>query len=109
MNPRLSLSGGLRWETQNHIADHSDWAPRVAFAYALDAKGKKPAKTVLRAGYGIFYDSLPISDLMTVARQGVNSGSAQTTVESPACLSGSDLNNMDFTCLQACGAVRADA
>ncbi|MGA7245104.1 MAG: carboxypeptidase regulatory-like domain-containing protein, partial [Terracidiphilus sp.] len=97
VNPRLSLSGGLRWETQNHIADHSDWAPRVAFAYALDAKGKKPAKTVLRAGYGIFYDRLPISDLMTVARQGVNSGSAQTTVESPACLSGSDLNNMDFT------------
>ncbi len=97
VNPRLTLSGGLRWETQNHIADHNDWAPRVAFAYALDAKGKKPAKTVLRAGYGIFYDRLPISDLMTIARQGVNSGSAQTTVESPACLSGSDLNNMDFT------------
>ncbi len=97
VNPRLTLSGGLRWETQNHVADHSDWAPRVAFAYALDAKGKKPAKTVLRAGYGIFYDRLPISDLMTVARQGVNSGSARTTVESPACLSGSDLNNMDFT------------
>jgi hypothetical protein len=97
VNPRLTLSGGLRWETQNHIADHSDWAPRVAFAYALDAKGKKPAKTVLRAGFGIFYDRLPIADLLAATRQGLNAGSAQTSISSPACLSGTDLNNMDFT------------
>jgi len=97
VNPRLTLSGGLRWETQNHIADHSDWAPRVAFAYALDAKGKKPPKTVLRAGFGIFYDRLPIADLLAATRQGLNAGSAQTSVASPACLSGTDLNNMDFT------------
>jgi hypothetical protein len=97
VNPRLTLSGGLRWETQNHIADHNDWAPRVAFAYALDAKGKKPAKTVLRAGFGIFYDRLPMGDLLAVARQGLAGGEAQTTVDSPACLSGTDLNNMDFT------------
>src|SRR5208283_4054105 len=32
-NPRLTLSGGLRWEAQNHISDHDDWAPRVSFAY----------------------------------------------------------------------------
>ena len=57
MNQFLTLSGGLRWETQNHIADHSDWAPRAAFAYALDGhKNKKQAKTVLRGGYGFFYD-----------------------------------------------------
>lgn len=102
VNPRLTLSGGLRWETQNHIADHNDWAPRVAFAYALDAKGKKPAKTVLRAGYGIFYDRLPIGDLLAATRQGVNAGSLQTTIASAACLSGNDLNNMDFSgCLPA--------
>ncbi len=102
VNPRLTLSGGLRWETQNHIADHNDWAPRVAFAYALDAKGKKPAKTVLRAGFGIFYDRLPIGDLLSAARQGLNAGEAQTTVDSPACLSGTDLNNMNFSaCLPA--------
>ena len=35
-NKNLTLSGGIRWESQNHIADHDDWAPRVAFAYALD-------------------------------------------------------------------------
>jgi hypothetical protein len=67
-NPRLTLSGGLRWESQNHVSDHSDWAPRFALAYALDAKGKKPAKTVLRAGYGIFYDRLPIADFLTINR-----------------------------------------
>ena len=67
-NSRLTLSGGLRWESQNHVADHSDWAPRFALAYALDAKGKKPAKTVLRAGYGIFYDRMPIADFLTINR-----------------------------------------
>jgi len=97
VNPRLTLSGGLRWETQNHIADHNDWAPRAAFAYALDAKGKKPAKTVLRAGFGIFYDRLPIADLLAAARQSLNGGETQTTVDSPACLSGTNLNSMDFT------------
>jgi hypothetical protein len=102
VNPRLTLSGGLRWETQNHVSDHNDWAPRVAFAYALDAKGKQPAKTVLRAGYGIFYDRLPIGTLLASTRQGLNAGSLQTTVNSPACLSGTDLNNLDFSgCLPA--------
>ncbi|HZB87234.1 MAG TPA: carboxypeptidase regulatory-like domain-containing protein, partial [Terracidiphilus sp.] len=44
VNRLLTVSGGLRWESQNHIGDHSDWAPRVAFAYALDGhkKGAQP-------------------------------------------------------------------
>jgi hypothetical protein len=67
-NPRLTLSGGLRWESQNHIGDHSDFAPRFALAYALDGKGGKQAKTVVRAGYGIFYDRLGISNFMTINR-----------------------------------------
>jgi hypothetical protein len=66
-NPRLTFSGGLRWEAQNHIADHDDWAPRVAFAYALDGNGKdKKAKTVLRAGYGFFYDRMGTGNLRSV-------------------------------------------
>jgi hypothetical protein len=97
VNPRLTLSGGLRWETQNHIADHNDWAPRVAMAYALDGKGKQPPKTVLRAGYGIFYDRLGIGSVMGATEQGLNSGQVQTTSSSPACLSGNDLNNLDFS------------
>ncbi len=55
VRPNITLSGGLRFETQNNIHDHDDWAPRVAVAWGL-ARGKNPAKTVIRAGWGIFYD-----------------------------------------------------
>jgi len=96
-SPRLTLSGGVRWETQNHIADHNDWAPRVAMAYALDAKGNKPAKTVLRAGYGIFYDRVQIANVLAATEQGVNSGQVQVTTNSPTCLNGTSLTNIDFS------------
>ena len=66
VNPRLTVSGGLRWESQNHIADHNDWAPRVSMAYALDAGKGKQAKTVLRAGFGTFYDRFQVTNLMTI-------------------------------------------
>ncbi len=61
VNPRLTFSYGLRWETQNRIRDKSDWAPRFSFAYALDGDAhKRPAKTVLRAGYGWFYQRFTV-------------------------------------------------
>ncbi|MGA8043902.1 MAG: TonB-dependent receptor [Terracidiphilus sp.] len=97
VNPRLTLSGGLRWETQNHIADHSDWAPRVAMAYALDAKGNKPAKTVVRAGYGAFYDRLGINRVMAATEKGFDSGQIQVTSTSASCLNGTSLTSIDFS------------
>ncbi|MBT9332888.1 TonB-dependent receptor [Paracidobacterium acidisoli] len=61
VSPRLTFSYGLRWESQNRIHDKSDWAPRFAVAYALGrAADKKPAKTVLRAGYGWFYQRFTV-------------------------------------------------
>jgi hypothetical protein len=54
--PNLTLSYGLRFESQNWINDHADWGPRVALAWAPGHTGKGPAKTVVRAGYGWFYD-----------------------------------------------------
>jgi len=52
--PNMTLSLGLRFETQNDIHDHADIAPRVGLAWGL-GHGKAP-KSVLRAGFGIFYD-----------------------------------------------------
>ena len=56
VKPNLSLTYGLRFETQNAIHDHADFAPRVGVAWGLGSDGKSAPKTVLRAGFGIFYD-----------------------------------------------------
>jgi carboxypeptidase family protein len=56
VKPNFTLSGGLRYETQNQISDHSDIAPRLGFAWGIGRnKGRQPV-TVIRAGAGIFYD-----------------------------------------------------
>jgi Carboxypeptidase regulatory-like domain len=56
MRPNMTLSYGLRYETQNNLGDHADFAPRLGFAWGLGAKGKSAPKTVLRVGSGVFYD-----------------------------------------------------
>jgi hypothetical protein len=56
LRPNLTLSYGLRFETQNAIHDHGDFAPRIGIAWGIGGGGKNTAKTVLRAGYGLFYD-----------------------------------------------------
>jgi Carboxypeptidase regulatory-like domain/TonB dependent receptor len=63
VNSRFTFSYGLRWETQNRISDKSDWAPRLSLAYALDkGSGKRQPKTVLRAGYGWFYQRFTVAN-----------------------------------------------
>src|SRR6516164_5709206 len=49
----FTISYGLRFETQTDIHDNGDLAPRLSFAWGL-GKGTTP-KTVLRAGWGMFY------------------------------------------------------
>ena len=94
-NARLTLSGGLRWESQNHISDHNDWAPRVAIAYALDGGKNKKAKTVLRAGYGFFYDRLGSGNLLTINRANIQQ---HIVLNSPTCTSlATSLNAIDLT------------
>ncbi len=101
-NPSLTLSGGLRWETQNHTADHSDWGPRVAFAYALDGhKNRKQAKTVLRGGFGFFYDRFQIQDLMNLEQyNGTASSQKQTVIDNPTCYTSTSLSSIN---LASCG------
>jgi len=64
IRPNVTLSTGLRYEMQNNLGDRTDFAPRIGIAWGLDGNGKnKSPKTVLRAGYGIFYDRFT-SDLV---------------------------------------------
>jgi hypothetical protein len=68
VRPNITLSYGLRFETQNDVHDHADFAPRVSLAWGIGGGKKTAAKTVLRAGYGIFYDRFS-SELVLRAEQ----------------------------------------
>jgi hypothetical protein len=69
IRPNMTLSYGLRFETQNDIHDHGDFAPRISFAWGLGGGAKKATpKTVLRAGFGIFYDRFPYNLVLQAER-----------------------------------------
>jgi hypothetical protein len=66
----LTLSYGLRFETQSNIPDHADWAPRVGFAWALGKSGGKgPPNYVVRGGAGVFYRRFGSGSALQVARE----------------------------------------
>jgi hypothetical protein len=52
----LTISYGIRMEAQNYINSTHDFAPRMSIAYGIPRKNGKPTLTVLRGGFGIFYD-----------------------------------------------------
>jgi hypothetical protein len=71
VKPNLTLSLGLRYETQTNISDRRDWAPRAGIAWGI-GKGQgsgRPPKTVLRLGAGVFYDRINQSLTLQALRQ----------------------------------------
>lgn len=68
LRPNLTLNLGLRYETQTNIHDRRDFAPRIAFAWAPGATGKQAGKTVLRGGFGVFYDRFALANTLTADR-----------------------------------------
>ena len=104
VSPVLTISLGLRWESQNHVSDHSDWAPRFAFAYALDGHKKGSVqKTVVRGGYGFFYDRFEEEDLMELEQNnGGPRSQVHTVIRPPNCFTTGNLNTIsDIT--STCG------
>jgi len=83
VRPNLSLSAGVRFETQNNISDHASWAPRLSFAWGMGAGGAtRQPKMVIRGGFGMFYDRFDESLTLSAKRQnGINQ--QQFVVPSP--------------------------
>ncbi|MBI3951902.1 MAG: TonB-dependent receptor [Acidobacteria bacterium] len=64
VRPNVTLSLGLRHEFQTHLGDKSNFAPRLGFAWSPGgARG-----TVVRGGFGLFYDQLQENLVLNVLR-----------------------------------------
>lgn len=71
--PGLTFGLGLRYEAQSHINSPFNFAPRLSFAWAPGAKADAEPKTVIRGGFGIFYDRFPENlTLQALRYDGVN-------------------------------------
>jgi hypothetical protein len=66
IKPNFTFNYGLRYETQTGIPYEGNWAPRLSLAYGL-GHSTRP-KTVLRGGYGIFYDRFSYDYLLQAER-----------------------------------------
>jgi hypothetical protein len=85
VSPKLTLSFGLRYETQTNISSNLNFAPRLGFVYAPGADGQNKPKTVFRGGFGVFYDRFGESlTLQAIRFNGINQ--QQFVVTDPAIL-----------------------
>src|SRR5690349_15191438 len=79
VRPNLTLSLGLRYENQSNVDSNLNFGPRVGFAWQ---PGGQQSKTVIRGGYGVFYERISESLTMTAERlNGINQ--QQFTVQNP--------------------------
>jgi len=69
ISPSMTLTPGLRYETQSGIPNHSDIAPRLSWGWSIGATHKKHPKAVLRAGIGLFYQRFTPDLILNAARQ----------------------------------------
>ena len=96
LRPNITLSAGLRFETQNDIHDHGDWAPRLGIAWGIGGKSAPP-KVVLRGGFGIFYDRFQSEQLLQVERlNGITQ--QQFVINNPTCFPGIGMPLVLSTC-----------
>jgi hypothetical protein len=69
VSPELSLSVGLRYESQTNINNGLNFAPRISFAWAPSARqGTKEPQLVVRGGFGLFYDRFNENIVVTASR-----------------------------------------
>ena len=101
MAPNFTLNVGVRYELDSQYGalstDKNNFAPRVSFAW----DPFKDHKTVVRAGYGIFYSPIygQIADVVQTLGSGQRCKSHRTNFRAFNCLAGEFSGHLpDFVC-----------
>lgn len=68
IKPNLTVSFGLRYDWQNNIVSSLNFAPRIAVAWSPKVEKGKKQTTVLRGGFGMFYNNFNESLLSQTLR-----------------------------------------
>jgi hypothetical protein len=66
IRPNLLFNLGLRYENQSNLSDNANLAPRIGLAWS--PKPSAGRGTVLRAGFGIFYDRFALANVVAARR-----------------------------------------
>lgn len=64
----LTVNLGLRYETQTNIHHRRDFAPRIGLAWAPGGSAKTRPRSVVRVGFGMFYDRFSLGNTLTAQR-----------------------------------------
>ena len=78
IRPNLTLNLGLRYEAQTNVSNNRNFAPRLGFAWSPDYSNGKNGKTVIRGGFGVFYDR--IAETLSLAANRYNGTNLQSFV-----------------------------
>jgi hypothetical protein len=73
MRKNLTVNFGLRYENQSNVSSNLNFAPRLGFAWSPG--GGAQSKTVVRGGFGIFYDR--IAESLTLQANRLNGTNQQ--------------------------------
>lgn len=78
VRPNLTVNLGLRYEAQTNVSNNLNFAPRLGFAWSPDSAGGKNGKTVVRGGFGVFFDR--IGESLSLAANRYNGSNLQSFV-----------------------------
>ena len=71
LRPNFTMNLGLRYENQSNISSNVNFGPRIGFAWSPG--GGPQAKTVIRGGFGVFYDRVGENLTLSATRfNGIN-------------------------------------
>jgi hypothetical protein len=67
---------GVDTDTELYKGDHNNFAPRIGFAWSVTGDGR----TVLRGGYGVYYDTIVHTNASTLNRQNASDSLSKVSI-----------------------------